>query len=127
MKYFYMNPWILIPWFDSEGSKQWLTMKFSGWVERRKLRRCVRKFIKNTFNKRVSKMYLNSIITASLMKPCEAQYTRKRATDEEVEAWIGRIQCDDDTPDTEGDASIQNQPAGEARLEVSAMPDKPTV
>ena len=127
MKYFYMNPLILLPWFDTDGNKQWSTLKFIGWVERRKLRRCIRKFINNTFNKTVSKTYLDEIITASLASGSTAQYTRKRATDAEVEAWLERIQCDDDTPDSEGDAYIQNEPAGEARLEVSAMPDQSQV
>ena len=130
MKYVYSNAKVLVPWFDSTGKKQWFTMNFGGYVPRRAMRRCMRKLIQATFNITPSKTWLNSLISASLeptLKVLNAQYTRKRATDEEVEAWIGRIQCDDDTPDTEGDASIQNQPAGEAGLEVSAMPDQSQV
>ena len=129
MKYWYRDLGILVPWFDTDGNKQWSNVKFTGWVHRRVLRRCLRKFIKANFGLQARKSYLDALITMSCLRPSDATYVRKRATDAEVEEWIGRIQCNDDDNETDDEAitSIQNEPSGEARLALPVVQDQPEV
>lgn len=129
MKYWYKDPCVLVPWFDTDGNKQWSNVKFTGWVDRRVLRRCLRKFIKTNFNTSVSKSYLDALISESVQLITDKPVDRRIVSDREVEEWIQRIQCNDDDNEIDDEAvtRVQDEPCGEAGMALPVVQDQPEV
>lgn len=50
----YMKAQVQVPYFDEAGAKQWIVINIGSPIDRRRLLRGVRKFVRDNFKKRVS-------------------------------------------------------------------------
>lgn len=51
---------VMLPWFDSDGMKQWVRLTFRGDMDERFMYKQVRLYIKKEFNKRVDKQWIKA-------------------------------------------------------------------
>ena len=103
----YLNPVILVPWFDTDGMKQRSYLKFTGECDMRLLVKAVQGFITENFGS-VSRDYVRALIKANLrvLKKSSAHKEQVLASDELIENWIQGLQDAEDQdeghPGTEG-------------------------
>lgn len=97
---------VMVPWFDSEGMKQWSRMTFRGELDSKFLLKKVVQFIKTEFSKSVDKHWvrLHCIIMNEFDKRAELPEAAQTTLQEATEAWIKRLEEykdeDEDQPDT---------------------------
>ena len=103
---------VLIPYFDG-GMKNWLTLNFKGDVDTRRVHREIRKFCKKTFNKNVSKEWIQKVCLVVNEHDQETLRMKPDHMNQFIEEFIQRVQCneDEDNSHTEGEAT----PADEAQ------------
>lgn len=93
-----MKTKVVIPHLDTDGNKSATILSFHGAVDRRRLKREVRKFVRSAFGRSVTVEWIAKV-------PQYYQDVGRVVTNEEVEDWIQRIQ--DDSSENEGDCQCQ--------------------
>ena len=94
---------VLVPWFDTDGNKNWFNFKFKGSVDRRRIYREVIRHVKRALNRQVSKRFLRENVR---IIPQDVPQTEKETLDA-IEAFIQRMEYneDEDQPDCSGAGS----------------------
>ena len=121
----YIDPTIIIPWFDHEGMKQRSHLVFSGRVSTRRVKREVARFMRDNFNCKPHSGFVHSIVTANIkaftqvMNPAMRIASRRVGLDAQIEEWIQRIQ--------DGQNEDDGHPTGEETLSDSTAEPMPAV
>lgn len=116
MKY-YGKTKILIPWFDTEGMKQRTLITIEGTIDKRALIRGVKSFAKQNFNKTVSTEWVLAscpIINqfgSTLTMITDPDTLASEVSQEEIEAWIQRLQSEVPENETKAGTDISSQDA----------------
>lgn len=97
---------VLVPWFSTDGQKNWFNCKFTGDLDRRRLFREIAKHIKRALQRTVSKKWMRSsilIVNNPLVRD---------ASQAEIDAFINRMELHED--EIEGHPESAGSPAQEA-------------
>ena len=123
----FIDPVIMIPWFDTEGMKQRAFLCFKGDVDRRRVYREVRRWAKLNFNKTMPSAEIKQIVAinartfTNVINPAQRAANRAVGLDALVDEWIKRIQ--DDTEDEgQPDTGCQADLFEGTELDMPAMP-----
>lgn len=93
---------VMLPWFDSDGMKQWVRLTFRGEMDARELYKHVRVYIRKEFNKKVDKQWIKANC------PILNEYTddkgkdrTKQVSDSDsfmqlVDEWIREVESNED-------------------------------
>lgn len=106
---------VLVPWFDTDGNKNWMNFLFVGDVDKRRAYREIYKTVKKTLQRSVSKEWIR--VHCLFQAPEDEAKQIKEALDNFIEHWIDRLECKDATSedgatsgDTGGTPSETEQP-----------------
>ena len=93
---------VLVPWFDSDGMKQWLRLQFTGSIDKRGLyKKCIR-YIKDEFNKSVDKRWLKlHCLFMNEHDPDSPTKISKTQLNNYIETWIKGLETDEDEDDSD--------------------------
>lgn len=126
---------IRIPWFDTEGKKNWSQLRINGDIDRRRLLRGVCDFAKKNFNKTVSNAWVLKnclIINVALLRgknkvtPISHQSAFDKHFEEWKEGWIARLEAEtEDETDDEANTSGEGSPVEGAEPSLQVVSDKP--
>jgi hypothetical protein len=109
---------VMLPWFDTDGNKNWSVLTFKGDVDHRRVRREIRKFVLHNFKRRVSNRWIDEM---AVINPQDAEVQPRIVTDEEVEAFIQRMRYEENEDGAHPDSS--GTPAQEAEVPLCTMQD----
>lgn len=110
---------VMLPYYDSEGYKQWLLITLQSDVDRRRLYRVLRKLAFNTFNKVVDNTWIKY---SSLMVMPSGHHvgltdlTRSQNINKMVEEFIQRIQYNEIEDSTDTSSNSDNTQDAEQPL-----------
>ena len=116
---------VMVPWFDSEGMKQWTRLTFHGELDKKFLLKKVVQYIKSEFGKSVDKHWvrIHCIMMNQYDKRVElleaAQITFEQAT----EAWIKRLEEAADEDEDQPDSVLPSEDNGVAAAPLPLVPD----
>jgi len=116
---------VLIPWYDTEGMKNWMLLSFIGDVDRRRVLAEIRKTVKKQLGRSISKKWIKENVmivpnSADTVQTDEMSAAELRA---KTEAFIQRMESDADNEGTnpEDQSSLDETAEGEMR----SMPPRP--
>lgn len=118
---------VMVPWFDSDGMKQWVRMTFRGEMDSRFMYKQIRLWIKKEFKKHVDKKWIKancSIINEYLDengKEKNQPLSDDAAFDQLVEDWIKRLESYED--EDESDTVLSKENTGDSEEPVRPVSD----
>lgn len=121
----FIDPVIIVPWFDTEGMKQRSHLVFKGEVDARRVKREVTRFMRDNFNCRPHTGYVQKLVQANIaaftqvMNPAFKIADRKAGLNQQIEDWLQRIQ--DDSNDDQGCTESESEVTGVPELDMSSM------
>ena len=93
---------VLIPWFDSDGMKQWVRLSFDGEMTDDFMYRQVRLYIKKEFDKKIDKRWIKAMCPIlnehrdNKGKPKTKQITSDTAFTQMIEEFIKGVESNED-------------------------------
>lgn len=113
---------VIIPWFDTEGMRQWSILTYNGGVDRRRILREMRKFAKRNFKKVVPKNWLCAQQIVNTYDPnkklTEAEETSFNTA---LHEYLTKIHDEADAIEAGTDTAPETPNAGDSELAVSYM------
>jgi len=119
---------VLVPWFDAEGMKQWVQMRFNGEMDSRFLYKQIAAYIKKEFGKRVDKVWIKaSCPIINEHQDAKGREKRKQLSDDVsftkmVEDFIKDMESNAD--EDSADYVLQGGNPEGTEFPVQAVPDK---
>jgi hypothetical protein len=118
---------VMVPWFDSDGMKQWLRLSFRGKMDERFMYRQVVAYIKREFNKTVDKKWIKA--TCPIINEFKDHSGKEKyqglsdttAFNSMVEDWIKRLESDED--EDKSDTILPQEDHGTPELPVQPVSD----
>lgn len=106
------NTKVLVPYMNTEGTREWMLMNLNGDVDKRRIYRMVRKIVKETFGRSVTKTWLRTSVL--IAAPGTVHVPTPEQTNAMVEAFIQRMQQDETEgqSDTTGQEGIAKEAGG---------------
>lgn len=121
---------ILIPYFDSDGMKQWVKIYVASVIDRRKVYRGVRKYVKDNFKKKVSNDWVKAhciIEGDTYINPLRQSTEARAKLRSEMDTLYLQLWEAEQNADKDGAYSgDQNEDTGGARNALRPVSNQPT-
>ena len=116
---------VMVPWFDSEGMKQWTRLTFHGELDKKFLLKKVVQYIKSEFGKSVDKHWvrIHCIMMNQYDKRVELPEAAQTTFEQATEAWIKRLEEAADEDEDQPDSVLPSEDNGVAAAPLPLVPD----
>lgn len=114
---------ILIPWFDSEGQRQYSMITLTGTIYASKMYAGIKDFVKQNFNVEVDKDWLAHVPLISNSEDPEIKVTDEER-DQLIEEFIQRMELKDDEIENEPTGGSESEDADKASEPLRTLPDQ---
>lgn len=114
---------ILIPWFDSDGQRQYSMITLTGTIYASKMYSGIKEFVKHNFGVDVDKDWLYHVPLISNSEDPEVKVTEEER-EQLIEEFIQRMELKDDEIEDEPTGDSQSEDAAQASEPLCTMPDQ---
>lgn len=115
---------VMIPWFDAENQKQYVSMRFNGEIDRKFLYKQVVKYVKREFQKTVDRIWIQQqcLLINEFDKNAGGKAFDSVGFQNALDQWIHDMEVEADALEAESDTTLPPADNAGAEVPVSNLP-----